>query len=96
MKYLKVEWIHSLEDEPIIIYSEIDDKFNETRKVEIYRNNKVGYADFNVEFGGTRLSEEPLPSLQEIALDKQFKPTEIDKQEFEKIWIKKSHGNKCY
>lgn len=96
MQYLKVEWIHNFEDEPIIIYSEIDDKYNEIRKVEIYRNNKVGYADLNTEFGGTRLSEEPIPTLSEIALDSQFRPIEIDKQEFEKIWLEKVQDNKYY
>ncbi|MCT8978800.1 hypothetical protein N4T77_19655 [Clostridium sp. CX1] len=94
MKYLKVEWIHSLQNEPIIIYSEIDNKYNEIRKVEIYRDNKIGYADLNTEFRGTRLSEEPLPTLSEIALDNQFKPMEIDKHEFEEVWLKRMQLNK--
>ncbi|MCT8978822.1 hypothetical protein N4T77_19780 [Clostridium sp. CX1] len=94
MRYLKIEWIHNLEHEPIIIYSEIDDKYNEIRKVEIYRDNKIEYADLNTEFGGTRLSEEPLLTLSETASDNQFKPMEIGKREFEKVWLKRIQCNK--
>lgn len=33
--YLRVEWHHEHEDEPIVLYSEIEDGL-ETRKVEVY------------------------------------------------------------
>ncbi len=36
--------------------------------------------------GSTRLGEEPIPPLSEIASDPQFEPIEITKEEFEEIW----------
>jgi hypothetical protein len=84
--YLKVEWIHDFIDEPILIYMELDYERNEIRKVEIYSNNKIGYADLNHEYAGTRLSLEPIPTIDEIVEDEQFKPVEISNEEFEKVW----------
>jgi hypothetical protein len=34
MKYVKVEWHHSFNDQPSVIYSEVDDSGWEVRKVE--------------------------------------------------------------
>lgn len=36
MKYIKVIWMHSFDDEPTELYSEIDDERYETRKVEFF------------------------------------------------------------
>ena len=33
MKYIKVRWIHDFEDDPILIYSELDENRFETRKI---------------------------------------------------------------
>lgn len=90
MEYLKVKWIHQWEDEPAIIYSEIDSHRNEKRKIELFRNGQVGYAIGNTERGGTRLSEGPLPTLQSIAADPQFEPSNISKGEFERMWKEKA------
>jgi hypothetical protein len=63
------------------------------RKVEIYANGKMGYASRTASEGGSRLSNEPLPSIKEIAQDPQFYPCEIDEMEFEKVWVQ-AHGYK--
>jgi hypothetical protein len=89
LKYLKVAWLHNFPDEPIIIYSEVDDNKNEVRKLELFRDGKIGYAFNDIEYGGSRLSECPLPELEEIASDPQFNPVEITKEEFEKVWTEK-------
>lgn len=86
--YIKVEWIHEFSDEPIMLYSELDSDNNEIRKIEIYKDGRYGYADEVSEFGGAMLSEEPLPTIEEIASDKQFKPEVITKNEFEELWCK--------
>lgn len=86
MKYIMVEWIHDCIDEPVLLYSEIDEERNELRKIEIYRNGTIGYANEMTEVGNTRLSKVALPSLEEIALDEEFVPIEITKEEFEKVW----------
>lgn len=38
MQYVLVEWEHDMEDEPYLIYSELDEKRMEVRKMEFYRN----------------------------------------------------------
>ena len=89
MEYIKVEWIHKFEDEPNEIYSEMDEKRNEIRKMELFKNGKIGYATESVESGGSSLSECPLPEIEEIAQDAQFKPVCISREEFEAAWNEK-------
>ena len=86
MTYLKVKWIHAYVDEPVLIYSELDDERWELRKVEIFPDGRMLYADPEVEFEKTGLSTMPLPSLEEIAADPEFEPEVISKAEFEKVW----------
>jgi hypothetical protein len=87
MKYIKVKWIHNYENEPIWLYSELDDNSWETRKVEIFPDGTAGFASQNECVGTTRLAITPLPSLMEIALDPQFYPVIISHQDFEDVWM---------
>jgi hypothetical protein len=89
MKYIKVKWIHDLADEPIWLYCELDNGFMEIRKVEIFSDGTAGFASSTERFGTTRLSLEPLPTLDEIASDAQFDPAETSVKEFEDIWSKR-------
>ena len=87
MHYIKVFWLHSHADEPVILYSECDDEGWEQRKIEVWNDGCSGYADETTpDNGGTSLSEVPIPPLDEIAADPQFKPFAIDRDEFEKAW----------
>lgn len=43
--YLRVEWVHDIPNEPVILFSELDDEMWELRKVEVYRDGTAGYAD---------------------------------------------------
>lgn len=86
MEYFKVLWKHNHADEPVWLYSEIDDDRWETRKVEMFRDGTKGFAAQDVVKGGTFLGLEPIPSLAEIAKDPQFVPSVICKEEFEKVW----------
>jgi hypothetical protein len=86
MTYFKCKWNHTFPDEPIMLYSELDDQRSERRKVEVFRNGRMGYADAEREFGGSALGLEPTPSLAEIAADPQIEPLEITRQEFESVW----------
>ena len=87
MEYLKVSWIHEFDDEPSQLYSELDKSRHETRKIEIYKDDTFGLASTNFEFGGTTLSIEPVPTIEEIKEDPQFLPQIITKNEFEKVWV---------
>jgi hypothetical protein len=86
MTYLQVSWLHNFEEEPVEMLSELDDERNEIRAIERFRDGSLTFAGPEGASGTTMLSEEPLPSLQEIAADPQFRPTAIDKETFERSW----------
>jgi uncharacterized protein DUF6881 len=86
MTYLKCNWNHSFPDAPITLYSELDDLRWELRKVEVFRDGRMGYADRRKEVDGSRLGLDPVPALAEIAADPQFQPVEITSLEFESVW----------
>jgi hypothetical protein len=86
MQFIKVKWIHSHSDEPILLYSELDGARYETRKFEVFPNGTKGYANRSEEFGSTNLGTDPVPPIEEIASDEQFVPQEITQQEFDAAW----------
>lgn len=60
MRYVLAEWDHDLDDEPYLVYSELDDARRELRRVEFYRNG------ITFSYGGERgnegaLSPDPFP-----------------------------------
>ena len=87
MRYMKVEWVHHFEDEPVLLYSEIIDGV-ETRKVEVYRDGHLDFADESRQSGTTRLGVGLMPTVEELSADPEFKPCQIDRAEFEKIWCR--------
>ena len=89
MKYICVKWNHKHQDEPVLLYSELDAGRWEKRKVGVFRDGHNGFASIDESAGSTRLGEEPIPPLAEIASDPQFQPAEITKQEFEEVWAKR-------
>lgn len=86
MSYIKVAWLHASPDDPVILYSELDHARWEVRKVEVFADGRVGCAGSNSALGGTELGLAPVPPLEEIALDPQFDPQEITREQFEVIW----------
>lgn len=93
--YIRVKWIHTIPSEPIWIYSELDSGGWELRKVEVYADGTMGFADQYSSVGGSSLSIEALPTVAEINSDSQFEPVEITKEEFEAVWaaaILKQHN----
>jgi hypothetical protein len=88
MEYFKASWIHDLPDEPVLFYSELDSSRYETRKIELYRDERVGLADADFEFGGAVLGLVPVPSIEEINSDPEFVAQQISTEEFEEIWAK--------
>ena len=86
MTYLMCHWIHSITDEPILLYSELNDQRYEVRKVELYADGRTGYATKDVEHDGTGLGLEPIPFTQDIANDPEFVAADIDRDAFEKVW----------
>lgn len=89
MTYIAVIWKHDLIAEPSLLYSELDEQRWERRKMEVFRDGRLGFADINESSGGTRLGLEPIPDLSEIARDPQFQPATLSKDEFEQLWSKR-------
>jgi hypothetical protein len=89
MKYIRVKWNHNHQDEPVLLYSELDPERWEKRKVEVFPDGRCGYASASESAGSTRLGEEPIPPPVEIASDSQFEPVEITREEFEEVWAKR-------
>jgi hypothetical protein len=86
MRHIKIEWKHDYPDDPILLYSEIDDDSWEVRKVEVFRDGQMGYADREVSTESTGLGDVPVPSVESIASDPQFVPSLITEEEFDRIW----------
>ncbi|ANY84031.1 hypothetical protein BB934_37860 (plasmid) [Microvirga ossetica] len=86
MKYIKVRWLHTSPDSPVLLYSELNDELWEVRKVEVYADGRVDFADREEQSGSTRLGIEPLPTLEEIAADPEFELTVISAEEFDSAW----------
>jgi hypothetical protein len=84
--YLLVSWKHLHPDEPVVLYSELDEERMERRKIEIFPDGRWGFADEQEEVGGTMLGVAPTPSVEQLNDDPEFKAEEIDKADFEKLW----------
>jgi hypothetical protein len=78
--------------EPTLLYSELDDARWETRKVEIFRDGKMGYASRITSSGLTGLGLEPVPPISIIASNPEFDPVEITKDEFDEVWDRALQG----
>lgn len=85
--YLKVQWHHELPDEPVWLFSELDDERYEVRKVELFRDGSRTYADASRHSGSTMLGEIPTPSIAEFSELEEFTALEIEPSEFEDQWI---------
>ncbi len=86
MRYIRVEWRHDDQDEPVMLLSELDDESYETRKIELFRDGRGGFADASESLPPTQLGLVPVPELREIAIFPEFRPEEITKAEFERAW----------
>lgn len=82
--YLMSHWIHDFADEPILLYSELDDHRYEVRKIELYRNGRVGYASAEGGHGGAGLSLEPIPTMMDILRNSEFMAAEVSRGDFER------------
>ncbi len=82
MKYLRVDSTNQRADQPVVLYSELDDSRLELRKVEIFHNGDAGWASSEKAIGATKLAS--MPELHAVA--RRFDPVEISREEFELVW----------
>lgn len=88
MRYQAVRWIHDFDDEPVMLFSEVDPRGAECRKVEEYRDGRLDVAGQGFENGSTQLAQSLMPSLDEINMASEFVARSIDKRAFEAVWLR--------
>ncbi|QJP13734.1 hypothetical protein G3545_08725 [Starkeya sp. ORNL1] len=86
MNYIKVKWIHDSPEYPILLFSELDAERWEVRKVEMYADGRMDFADGKEQSGNTDLGLVPVPPFEEIASNPIFEPVMMPAEEFEVIW----------
>ncbi len=84
--YFACRWLHDFPDEPVDLYSELDEARFEVRKVYVFKDGHGEIAGPGIETGTTFIGEGAVPPLEEIAADPQFEPRVITRQEFEELW----------
>jgi len=92
MKYIRLKWNHTNPDEPVYIFSELDETGKEIRKIECFRNGFCDIADADRRSGSAALTTLPLPDLKVLTRDPEFKGTEITPEEFEHIWTTRKYA----
>jgi hypothetical protein len=86
MRYIECSWKHNHPDEPVLLYSELDDARWELRKVEKFLDGGFGFADRKVSYRDTMLGLRPIPANADIVEMPEFELREITEQEFEAVW----------
>ena len=86
MRYIDVTWKHDFEDEPVRLISEIGKDNFEVRKIEIFKDGTVDYAESYDKDTGTMLGIAEVPSICEINSQDEFQGAEINKTEFDELW----------
>lgn len=90
MRFGHTQWHHDNPTTPTEIYAEYDDAGWQLRKVEMFADGRITFADVNRSSGDTLLAEKALDFEEALVkfADPQAKLTlqEIDKATFEKIW----------
>ena len=90
MKYVRLKWNHTNPDEPVWIFSELDERGKEVRKIECFRNGFCDVATASGSSGTAALMTLPLPDLSMLAKrDPEFEPVFITKEEFDEVWAKR-------
>lgn len=85
-------WRHDFEAEPIRLVSQLNYERYEVRKLEFFRDGRVGYADDHQSAMGTELGKLPVPRLAEIISDFQFSARVIESTLFERLWSQHTSG----
>lgn len=84
--FMRVEWRHDGADDPILLYSELDEQRYEVRKVEKYRDGRATYAWGKGSTGSTALGDRPVPAAEVIAGHPDFEVSAIRYADFEAVW----------
>jgi hypothetical protein len=86
MDYVKVRWSHDYPDTTVAYFIELRDDRYETRRVQVYRDGRMEWADRDHESATVRLSERAFRPLDEINAQPQLTAESIDAEEFNTVW----------
>lgn len=84
--YFTVRWRHDSPDEPVLLFEELNEQRQETRKVEEFADARRIRSDLIAPELNTSLSWEPVPSETEIDSQQEFTVEELTADEFEAVW----------
>lgn len=84
--YIDVIWHHNDPAYPVRLVSELDESRWECRKLEFYRDGRVGAASKTGATLDTALGLEPVPSIVEINQDREFTAKSMDPSAFHALW----------
>ncbi|GAA4531135.1 DUF6881 domain-containing protein [Amycolatopsis samaneae] len=84
--FLRVEWRHDFEVEPVETFGEIGEDGYEIRRVEVYRDGRMDWADAVRETDRVFLAEAPMPPLEEINAQAEFSAATMERADFEAMW----------
>jgi hypothetical protein len=84
--YFAARWHHDIADEPVVVYEELDDQRQETRKIHEYRDGHLERTDRLALELRTSLSAEPIPSEAEIDAQPDFTVEPLTGDEFQGVW----------
>lgn len=90
--YVKLLYKHTIKDWPVIHLAELDEERFEIRTVDVYENNKYGYAYDKIECNAF-LSDSSCPTKNEFYSSDEYDSDSTDcfditKEEFESEWEK--------
>lgn len=84
--YFCCDWLHDLDDEPIMVYEELNDERLEMRKIHQYRNGRLVRTDRIAPELDTSLSCEPIPSEAAIDAQPEFVVRSLTAAGFQAVW----------
>ncbi|WP_454734392.1 DUF6881 domain-containing protein [Cupriavidus pauculus] len=64
-EYIDIQWLHHFGAEPTYLVAELDELRMEIRKLEFFRDGRVGYAYSGHAAYGTELGVMPVPLLRD-------------------------------
>lgn len=89
LRHLRTEWHHDPRydhtHDPTLLFHEVRGG-EELRKVEVWPDGSMGFADETQEVGGTYRSQGDIPTADEINEDPAFTAGYVSAAEFERVW----------
>lgn len=87
MFYVLLEWSHKWDDEPVQIWSELDDQRCETRKIEVFSHGFRLTYDHEDPRSAAGLADVPFPEdLRKLNAAGPFHASSVSQSDFEGLW----------